>query len=153
MANEDPQTLIKKAKQGKNLTKAERRRVVRYTLFDSGQTLPTGALAQMLNVTARTIRNDRQAIEADLAEEAENQNLIGRLCAVTTSEIAAIERKLMESDLSTKDFIALHRERREALESYLDRIAAYRLEKEVQDTKELLERTNSNGHHSEAVTN
>ena len=37
-----------------------------------------------------------------------------------------------------REFVMLYRERREALLSLLDRLAAYRLEKEVQEVKQLL---------------
>jgi len=134
------ESLLERAQKGEVLSKDERQHAIAYLLFDRGDIYPTAMLAQLFNVATRTIQYDLQEIREQVARDAERLDLIADVWACLKMHVAAIDRRLEQHKSSMKhsDWLAMLKERRETILSCLDRLAAYKIERELREAKEFL---------------
>ena len=91
----DLKPLLERAKRGEKLAKPDRLRVLRY--LDEHENLSTLQIAELLSISDRQVRRDREEIRRRLREEAETRDLFAELVAAQAWALTQIKRGLRET--------------------------------------------------------
>jgi len=128
LALEDVKSLLARAEAGEQLSEAERRRALAFLLFSRGECWPSALFAEFFRTDALTIERDLLELRELAAADARSLDLAGELTALMRQHVAALDRYLEENRerLRPQDFALLLRERRELIQSTLDRLAHLR---------------------------
>ncbi len=125
----DARTLLARAEAGERLSTHERRRALAHMLLSRGDLWPTALLAEFFGVDEAAIREDLRAIKRILAEgatvaEDPTGEAAGELLLMLHTHLAVLDRYLTENAdrLRTQEVVALLRERRELINSVVERL-------------------------------